>query len=95
MQGFGLDEGVGVTSGDDEMIVMSASLAAALWDCIYMWGCEAGGFSAWARGVIGAGGCDDSDNAGTLVTPKVTARFPKCLARSDLEGPSSSVCPSA
>ena len=95
MQGFGLDEAVGVTSCNDEMIVTSASLAVALWDCIYMWGCEVGGFSAWARGGIGAGGCDDSDKAGTLVTPKVTACFPKRSARSDLEGPSSSVCPSA
>ena len=76
------------------MIVTSASLAAALWDCIYMWGCEAGGFSAWVRGGIGAGGCNDLDKAGALVTPKVTAHFPKHLARSDLEGPSL-VCPSA
>ena len=28
------------------------------------------------------------DKAGALVTPKVTACFPKRLARSDLEGPS-------
>ena len=57
LQDFHLGVGMGVTSGVDKMIVMSASVGEASWDCIYICGCAVGRgfFSPWTKSGISIG----------------------------------------
>ena len=66
LQDFGLEAGVGDASGEDEMMVVSLSLAAVLWNCIYILGHVTGGDFFSPVGGIVAGEAEAEVRSGVV-----------------------------